>query len=339
MNRFDLFNGLALIFALAIAGAGVMSWSRFESPVIIQTNLTTPHAIERTTLPDGTQAITDAHGALIPLRPYQRIISLGIASDALLAELCEPNRIIAVSTYLRGPLTVRLNGIPRLDGLENLEAIIAHKPDLVLVSASADETDRITRLREAGLTVCDLGTQGGVATLLPNVRRIGALLQADARAEQYLTIFTRRLANVAASLPPNQAKRRALYLGVFGREIYGGTVGSSFHDILIAAGLMDVAAAEFTGWPAFSLEQIIVLKPDVIVLSPTSATALRALPGASLLTALNRPDGLIIVDGELIEDPGPRLLEAAETVFMAAYPPVVPHPVPAPEALPSKPIQ
>ncbi len=335
MNRFDLFNGLALMFAFAIAGAGVMSWSNPKSPITTQTTLGT-RTIDRVTLPDGTQAIIDANGAQIPLRPYQRIISLGIASDALLAELCEPNRIIAVSTYLRGPLTVRLNGKPRLAGLENLEAIVAHKPDLVLVSASADETDRITRLREAGLTICDLGTQGGVATLIPNIRRVGALLQADERAEQYLTIFNRRLANVAASLPPNHAKRRALYLGVFGREIYGGTVGSSFHDILTAAGLIDVAATEFTGWPAFSLEQVIVLKPDVIVLSPNSAMALRALPGASLLTALHNPEGLIEIEAELIEDPGPRLLEAAETVFMAAYPPIVPGPVLAPEALPTK---
>ena len=52
--------------------------------------------------------------------------------------------------------------------------------------------------------------------------------------------------------------------------------------------------------------------------------------------ALNLPNGLIIVDSELIEDPGPRLLEAAEIVFMAAYPPIVSDPALAPEALPTK---
>jgi iron complex transport system substrate-binding protein len=319
MNRYDLFNGLAFIFALAIASAGVISWSQVK-PTVTTLPALEPDAIERLSLPDGTLAIKDAQGALIPLRPYQRIVSLGIASDALLAELCEPNRIVAVSTYLRGPLTVRFGGIPRLAGLENIEAIIAHKPDLVLVSAAADEADRVTRLREAGLTVCDLGMQGGVSTLIPNLRRIGALINADDRAQKYINLFNRRLANVAASLPTDQPKRRALYLAVFGREIYGGTVGSSFHDILHAAGLIDVAAETLSGWPALSLEQIVAFNPEIIVCSPTSASALRALPGVNLIHALEQPTSLITVDGELLEDPGPRLLEAAEVVFELAYP-------------------
>jgi iron complex transport system substrate-binding protein len=133
-------------------------------------------------------------------------------------------------------------------------------------------------------------------------------------------------------------RRRGLYLGVFGREIYGGTLGSSFHDVLTAAGLIDVAAERFTGWPAFSLEQVIALDPDVIVLSHASATALRALPGASLLKALQQPDGLIIINDGLINDPGPRLLEAAEAVFVAAYPVLSPQPLKPPDpAVPPSP--
>ncbi len=320
MNRYDLMNGVAFLCALGFSCFGVLSFATQEKPATVLPALE-PDTIERFSLEDGTLAIKDARGNLVPIRDYQKIMSLGIVSDSLLAELCEPQRLVAVSSYTRGPSAIRLSGIKKLDGLNDLEAIIANKPDIVFVSSSSEELDRLARLREAGITICDLGSQGGVATLIPNAQRIGALLKVDKRAQQLVQTFTWRLHNVSASLPADQPRRKALYLGVFGKEIYGGTVGSSFHDILTAAGLIDVAAEQHHGWPAFSLEQIIQLNPDVIVLSPTSATALQAIPGARVLRALQQPNGLIIIKGELLEDSGPRLLEAAEAVFRAAYPP------------------
>jgi iron complex transport system substrate-binding protein len=148
---------------------------------------------------------------------------------------------------------------------------------------------------------------------------IGALLGTDARAERFITTFTQRLANVDAALPANHMKRRAFYLGVYGRDLYGGTVGTSYHDLIDAAGLIDAAAERFTGWPKLSLEDVLALDPDALVVSPGSASALRTLPGIDTLRAVL--DGhLLIIDDELLEDPGPGLLDAAETLFRLAYP-------------------
>jgi iron complex transport system substrate-binding protein len=319
MNRTDGLNIFAMALALVCAVIGVIATTRHQPPI------SAPPLIESETLdifslPDGRRAIKDAHGTLIPVGNYQRIVSLCMASDAILAEICEPKRIVAVSTYLRGPLTVRLSGITQLAGLENSEAIIAAQPDIVFVSASATDLPRMTRLREAGLIICDLGEQGGVNAFVPNIRRVAHVLNIAPRGDDYVRTFMRRLNNVDASLPSTTPRKKALYLGVFGKEIYGGTVGSSFHDVLTHAGLMDVAADKFTGWPALSFEQVLHLNPEVIVLSPESAHALRAWPGASALSALQRDDGLITIAGELLEDPGPGILDAAEAVFHAAYP-------------------
>jgi iron complex transport system substrate-binding protein len=319
VSRLDTLNLAALLAALAIAGFATAQVTRpttrtNSTPAIESTGL-----LPRFTLDDGRPAVRDAHGTAIPLIHYVRIASLGLESDALLAELCERDRLLAVSTYHRGTVTLRLAGLPRLAGLDDLEAVIKLAPDLVLVSSGADQLDRIARLRQAGLTVCDLGSQRGVASLVPNARLIGALLGADARAERFISTFTQRLANVDASLPANQPKHRALYLGVYGRDLYGGTVGTSYHDLIDAAGLIDAAAGRFTGWPKLSLEDVLALDPDVLVLSAGSASALRALPGIETLRAVL--DGhLLILDDELLEDPGPGLLDAAEALFRLAYP-------------------
>lgn len=319
MSRLDYVNLAALLAALALATVGTLEFARPSAVASASPALESTIGVTRVILDDGRQAVRDAHGNAIPLMTYRRIVSLGLESDALLAELCERDRVAGVSTYHRGTTALRLAGLPRFAGLDDLEAVITLVPDLVLVSSAADQLDRIARLRQAGLTVCNLGPQRGVASLVPNARLIGALLGAEARAERFISTFTHRLANVAASLPPDRARRRALYLGVYGREIYGGTLGSSYHDVLTAAGLVDVAAGQHSGWPKLGLEDVIALDPEVIVLSAGSAVALRALPGVEAVRAVT--DGtLLILDDDLLEDPGPGLLDTAEVLFRAAYP-------------------
>lgn len=322
MSRLDHVNLAALLAALIFATVGTLHFARptaisDTSPALEQTP-----GLTRVILDDGHQAVLDAQGNAVPLATYTRILSLGLESDTLLTELCERDRVAGVSTYHRGTTALRLAGLPRFAGLDDLEVVITLAPDLVLVSSAADQLDRIARLRHAGLTVCNLGPQRGVASLVPNARLIGALLGAEARAERFVVTFTRRLANVDASLPPDRVRRRGLYLGVYGREIYGGTLGSSYHDVLTAAGLIDVAADHHSGWPKLGLEDVIALDPEVIVLSAGSAAALRALPGIEAVRAVT--DGkLLILDDDLLEDPGPGLLDTAEVLFHAAYPDVV----------------
>jgi len=321
MSRLDSVNLSALLIALVLAVVGTLQFARPSTIASATPALESTGGIARVILDDGRQAVRDAQGNAIPLGKYSRIVSLGLESDALLAELCERDRLAGVSVYQRGTTALRLAGLPRFAGLDDLEAVITLAPDLVLVSGAADQLDRVARLRHAGLTVCNLGPQRGVQSLLPNARLIGALIGADERAERFVTTFTRRLANVDASLPAERVRRRALYLGVYGREIYGGTIGSSYHDVLTAAGLIDVAAEHHSGWPKLSLEEVIALNPEVIVLSAGSATALRALPGIEALQAVT--DGhLLILDDDLLEDPGPGLLDAAEALFRLAYPSV-----------------
>ena len=321
MNRLNAINVAALCAAFILSAIGTSYFAHSSAASAGTPPAKSASEITRITLADGRLAVRDAQGTAIPLGHYTRIVSLGLESDALLSELCERDRIIAVSTYQRPTVALHLAGLPRLAGLDNLETVIALAPDLVLVSSTADQLDRLTRLRQAGLTVCNLGPQRGVASLIPNARLIGALIAADDRANRFVTTFTHRLANVAASLPANHPRRRALYLGLFGHEIYGGTRGSSYHDVLTAAGLIDVAAEQYSGWPKLSVEEVITLNPEVIVLSPSSATALRALPGIQALRAVTDGHLLIIGDG-ILEDPGPGLLDAAEAVFRAAYPAV-----------------
>ncbi len=311
MKLVDLLNAGAVLAALALAlgGAALAGQPPAARRTLSATVVSTTPAI-----------VTDARGREVSANTYQRIVSLGIESDALLAELCEPDRIAAVSAFGDGAYRVRLSAKPRLAGLTDLEPLIALAPDLVLVSTAGDQLDRLARLHEAGLTVFDLGAQRGTASLLPNARRIAALLGDAARGERWATGFTRRLAAVSAHLPAGLPRRRACYVSAFGDELYGGTLGTSFHDVLTAAGLIDVAAERFRDWPKLSIEILIALDPDTLVLNRHGVAALRRLPGADALRALREPGGVLEVDPVLLQDPTLGILDAAEALVDLAYP-------------------
>lgn len=311
MKAVDWFNAAAVLSALAIACGGAAlvgqppAARRVQSTTVISTTPTT---------------VIDARGREVPTGAYRRIASLGIESDALLAELCEPERIAAISAFGTGAHRVRLGAKPQLTGLTDLEPLISLAPDLVLVSTAGDQLDRLTRLHEAGLTVFDLGAQRGTTSLLTNARRIAALLGDAARGERWAAAFSRRLAAVSAHLPADRPRRRACYVSAFGDELYGGTLGTSFHDVLTAAGLIDAAAEQFRDWPKLSIEILIALDPDVLVLNRAGAAAIRRLPGAGALRALREPGGVLELDPTLLQDPTLGILDAAEALVDLAYP-------------------
>jgi len=306
------------ILALLLAGLGVLVVGRSSAPTVSVAGTIVQVGIE--VLADGTRIVRDARGTAVPIRDWQRIAALDLVSDELVGYLVEPRRIIAVSSWVQGPEAWRHAGLPRLPGLTNLESIILLKPELVLVSTFGGETDRIQRLRDSGIVVFDLGPAGGARELGANLRRIAAIVGSPERGERLASQLERRLAAVAADLPASQPRLRALILTPVVDKVYGGTTGTSFHDIVVAAGLIDAAAGRFADpWPAIGAEDALAIDPDVIVTRGAATEDLRRIPGFSQLRALR--SGLVIeLPVELYDSPGLSMLDAAELLHAKAYP-------------------
>ena len=295
-----------LINALGIAAACLLSFAA----VAVAGAQRTPGPVAAA----GAARVTDQGGRVVPVRAWARIASLAMTSDAALLATCEPDRVVCWSAFTVGPESFRLAGKPRLRGLEDLEAVIALAPDLVLVSTYGGEADRIERLRAAGLTVFELGSMEGLTTLRRDYLQIGALVGQTQRAERAMTNLETQMARIAVGIPQDQ-RPTALYVAPIGEVYFGGTVGTSYHDVLVAAGLRDLAAEQgLTGWPQFSVEQILTFKPALLVTKSGAEDALRRLPGFDRLGAR-----IVAVDSELLEDPGPAMLPAAEALHAAVF--------------------
>ncbi|MEM9731434.1 MAG: ABC transporter substrate-binding protein [Myxococcota bacterium] len=268
---------------------------------------------------ERADVVVDADGHVVPVRAYERIASASTIADQVLLRILEPSRVAAVSRHsLDGPDDPwRYDGKIGIGRAEDLEAIIELRPDLVLLNGFID-VRTVQRMKEAGLTVFNLGEMRGTETLIPNIKQVAAVVGVPERGEALAEEFTRRFDAVAGRIPEGE-KQRALYAGIHGDRLYGGTAGTSFHDVLDAAGLIDVAAeAGYRDWPAYTNEQILTLDPPWIITNDKSEEAFCRHPGFHALSACanGRVRG---ISTDLLTDPGLGMLRAAEAVHAAVY--------------------
>jgi iron complex transport system substrate-binding protein len=278
-----------------------------------------PHVSDRAALTRGASVheLADASGHVTRIRNFRRIVSGSTVADRLLVELCEPDRIVAFTAYgaAHSPFGYQYAGKKLLEG-SDVEEVIALKPDLVITNSFGTQA-RLARLRDAGIEVFDLGEARGLETLLADARSIGALVGHRERGERWATAFAQRFSRIAADIPVAERKR-AIYLAVYGNQFFGAATGSSYHDILTHAGLVDAAAEHYSGWPKYSPEEVLELNPEVIV---TKAGMRQVLCGHSELANLNacNRNRVVEIASELLDDPGPTMLEVAEELATALH--------------------
>jgi iron complex transport system substrate-binding protein len=303
MNRATLGNACALAAAIALT----IQFGRGHSRELGSTDSR------------GRASLIDSTGHSLPARHYARIVSTNLVTDRLLLELAEPDRILAFSRAAseRPQDGYRYQGKLIVDGFGPVEALIALRPDLVLTN-SFGTPGRAAKLRSAGIEVFDLGELRGVSSLVRATKTLAELLGHLERGQEFAQAFVQRMNNVAAGLA-DRPRKTALFLSIIGNQVQGGTAGTALHDVLTAGGLVDVAAERYRDWPAYSAEQLLDLAPDLIVTKQGMSAAVCAFPGAGHLPACHEPGRIIELPAELLDEPGPAMLEAAEAIYQRVY--------------------
>lgn len=317
ISRSSLVNCAGLVAALGLA---LIAASHGARPVVISARPDATASVEVIELTGGRRGLRDATGQVVELQAYRRILAASTIADRLLHELAEPDRVVGVTAYGRAqsPWAYQQADKPVLPGTDDVEAVLSLAPDLVLLN-SHGQTGKVARLRERGIEVFDLGETRGADMLIHDVHVVATLLGHPERGDRLASSWQRRFRAVAGALG-NRARKRAMYLSTYGGKVFGGTRGSSYGDILAAAGLMDVAAASYEGWPQYDAEQLLRLDPDLVVTKPGMAAELCRIPGLDQLRVCRTPGSSVEVESAVIDDPGLSMLDAAEQIFAVAYP-------------------
>jgi iron complex transport system substrate-binding protein len=205
-------------------------------------------------------------------------------------------------------------GKTRLGGFSpDLERVAALAPDLVVVSR--DGTDRAAweRLSAMGMNVL---VTGGTSLdgVLADIARVGDAIGEPGKAATLVASLEARVAAAEARGRAHRGRTAIVLVWpdppvVAGRATFVG-------DLLTRAGFTNAVPAGAGDWPRVSLETLAAWNPDLVVrpATPENAEAFRAaLEGDAFgVVPAVRAGRVAAIPGDILERPGPRLVDALE---------------------------
>ena len=273
---------------------------------------------------EGTAVtFTDMMGREITLaEPATRIVALTAADCEILCALGCEDALVGRGEYCDYPASVLDKPSVQSGSNTNIEEIIALQPQVVLMGTMAQTTEQVEALAQAGIQVVVSDAQNieGVYTA---IRLIGAIMGKDAEAEAMVADMQTAFADIEAR---SEATGKTVYFEVSPLQWGLWTAGKgTFMDELAAMCGLENAFADVEGWAEISEEQVIARDPDYIVTitmyygeGPTPVEEIKGRAGWDALKAVQN-DTILNADSNEISRPGPRLKDAAETLFNFVY--------------------
>ncbi len=199
------------------------------------------------------------------LEPVRRVVSMNPSLTEMIVALGAAEALVGVDEYSARRVP-SVADRPRVGGLysPSLEAVVALRPDLVVLVPSVQQAAFHQQLEALGVRVLVLGQspvsfQRVFDALDELGRRLGRTRQARERID---AIRRTRDAVVAATSP----LARVRTVVVITREpLYVAGAASFLDEMLQAAGAENLGARFGEPWPRASLEWLVEVAPDVIV--------------------------------------------------------------------------
>lgn len=251
--------------------------------------------------------VTDDRGVTVTLPAVpQRIVSILPSLTETVCELGYCNRLVGVDRYSNYPDSV--DKLPKVGGgLDpNVEAIVALRPDVVLMAKSARVGERLEAL---GIKVVALEPKTH-ADVQRVILKIGQLLEV-ADAQRIWRAIDAGVSAAAQSIPANLRGAKVYFEASQGP--YAAGESSFIGETLTRLGAKNIVPAKLGPFPKLNPEFIVRANPDLIMIGQSSADGLQQRPGWHSIRALREQRVCVFASEEAnaLVRPGPRMAEGA----------------------------
>ena len=273
-------------------------------------------------VPVHAGTLVDMVGRQVEIQtPPRRIVSLAPSLTEILFALGAGDAVVGVTDFDNYPPEVREKRSVGGGIDPNLEVIVALRPDVVFVAADANRWGTLVQLERLNIPVYGVKSIG-VEGVFDSIAKVGEAVGRRQQAEALIAKMRRRL-NAVSEKVGKRDKPKVLYavwidpLIVAGRE-------TVIHDLIRLAG--GVNAVRERGFPRLGLEAVFNHPPDLIVLAFDQGglgyrEVLPHLPGWRDIPAV-RQGAIRVIDANVMNRPGPRIVEAVEVLARALHPEV-----------------
>ncbi len=251
--------------------------------------------------------LADDRGVTVSFsQPPERIVSLLPSLSETVCALGHCAKLVGVDRYSNFP--AQLKKLPQMGGgLDpSIEAVVANRPDLVLLATSSRAA---ARLESLGLKVLAYEPKTH-AQMQAVIEKLGLVLQTPDAGRVWREMDA-ALTATARSLPAS-VKQTKVFFPVSSALHAAGDM-SFIGETLQRLGVKNIVPASMGVFPKLNPEFVVRANPDVILASEQNAMDMAGRPGWQQIRAIkeNRICRFTAAQADVLVRPGPRLAEAA----------------------------
>lgn len=257
----------------------------------------------------------------------ERIISAGSAVTELIYALNAQDSLIAVDVTSKMPQTEQLPKIGYHRQLST-EGLLALQPTQIIGSDEMGPQTTLDLLTQSDIKVNVVNTKPTITGLLERIDEIALLTHHQENSQQIKDKVNKKVAQLKSNIPVKTKQKKVLYLLLHeGRAPYVAGSETTMDEMIRLAGAINPAQPLISSFKPLSIEAMISMQPDVILVSNRSLVKLEGIDNIikSIPTLASTPAGInkqiIGVNGSaLVGGLGLATLDEAARLNTLLYP-------------------
>ncbi len=269
-----------------------------------------------------TEYVFDDLGRLVAINGTpQRIVSLAPSNTEILFALGLGEKVVGVTDWCDYPPEAlekeKVGGYITPD----IEKIRALDPDLILV-AHGLPLEVIDTLENLGLSVFGIKTIN-LDDLLNDVKTVGEITDKEVEAQALTSEMESRIKAVTNKTEELEEGPKVFYI-ISHDPLWTVCSGTFIHELIEKGGGVNICQ-NITGYAEISIEYVLARNPEIIIASEWSYDwAQNATELAS--TNASQTDRIYTLDDDLVQRPGPRLVDGLEWFAYFIHPEIFEEP-------------
>lgn len=266
--------------------------------------------------------VTDQVGrALVVPENPSRVIALAPSITEIIYDLGQERKLIGVTQYSTYPSEAeslpRVGSYVRLD----IEKIVSLKPDLCIAIKDGNPKHIVDKIVALNIPVYVIDPRN-LLQIMDTITRLGSLLDAGNAAAVLVADMEKRIEQVQTLAKKARYKPR-VFFQIDAEPLFSAGDNTFIHELIELAGGINTAAGE-DPYPRYSWEDILVLQPEIVLISSMAGgldpeNLIRSWKKWNQLSAVNN-DQVFVVEADLFDRPSPRLVDGLEAIAAIIHP-------------------
>ncbi|MBC7006310.1 ABC transporter substrate-binding protein [Photobacterium sp. BZF1] len=256
----------------------------------------------------------------------ERIISAGAAITEIINAMGAQEQLVAVDVTSK---TMVDEDMPVLGYHRQLsaESLIALNPTRLLGSNEMGPKTTLDLIKQAGIEVDVVNSGETVEDLMTRIEQVGELTKTEQEAQDLKVQVQEKVASINQKLAKHSDKKKVLFLMIHeGRPANVAGRNTTADSVIRLAGAVNPAASAVESYKPVSLEAMVEMQPDIILLSSRTLSQigsaddlLKKMPLLSA-TPAGQNKAVVTIDGTaLIGGLGLKSLSEAERLNQVFY--------------------